>query len=308
MLTNAAGGVNPAYGPGQLVLISDHINLLGQNPLTGPNDDSLGPRFPGHERGVFEALSRDRTRGGQEMGLDLPEGVYAALPGPSYETPAEIRYLEGDRSGSGRDVDGARNDCRESHGNEGAGYFLRDELRRRRDQIRNSITRKCWKSASASRARWSNCCGACCRDCIRSDMDPLVSAALHVRENAHAPFSKFKVGAAVEDANGRIHTGCNIENATYGLTVCAERVAIFKAISEGARGFRRVAVVADTETLTPPCGACRQILWEFCGDIEIVLANLRGKSETLRLGCVVAAAVRVVSFRQACMKYSVDNC
>jgi len=115
-------------------------------------------------------------------------------------------------------------------------------------------------------------------------MDPLIAAALQARENAHAPFSKFKVGAAVEDATGRIHSGCNIENATYGLTVCAERVAVFKAISEGARGFKRVAVVADTETLTPPCGACRQILWEFCGDAEIVLANLSGKSETMRLG------------------------
>lgn len=118
-------------------------------------------------------------------------------------------------------------------------------------------------------------------------MDPLVAAAMQVRENAFAPFSKFKVGAAVEDGAGRIHTGCNVENATYGLTLCAERVAIFKAISEGARGFKRVAVVADTETLTPPCGACRQILWEFCGDVEIVLANLRGESETLRLGALL---------------------
>ena len=115
-------------------------------------------------------------------------------------------------------------------------------------------------------------------------MIALIAAATHARENAHAPFSKFKVGAAVEDASGRIHSGCNVENATYGLTICAERVAIFKAISEGARAFTRIAVVADTETLTPPCGACRQILWEFCGDVEIVLANLSGKSETLRLG------------------------
>jgi cytidine deaminase len=91
------------------------------------------------------------------------------------------------------------------------------------------------------------------------------------------------VGAAVEDAEGQVYTGCNVENATYGLTVCAERVAILKAISEGARKFRRVAVVADTETLAPPCGACRQILWEFCGDVEIVLANLGGKTELLRL-------------------------
>ena len=104
-----------------------------------------------------------------------------------------------------------------------------------------------------------------------------------MRENAHAPFSKFKVGAALEDENGRIHTGCNVENATYGLTLCAERVAVFKAISEGARKFRRIAVAADTDVLTPPCGACRQILWEFCGDIEIILANPRGKTETLQL-------------------------
>jgi cytidine deaminase len=113
--------------------------------------------------------------------------------------------------------------------------------------------------------------------------DPLASAALAARENAHAPYSKFRVGAALEDTGGRVHTGCNIENATYVLTLCAERVAVFKAISEGEREFRRIAVAADTDTLTPPCGACRQILWEFCGDIEVVLVNPRGKSEVLRL-------------------------
>ena len=113
--------------------------------------------------------------------------------------------------------------------------------------------------------------------------DPLIDAALAVRANAFAPFSKFQVGAAIEDCDGRIHTGCNVENATYGLTMCAERVAVFKAISEGVRAFRRVAVAADTDVLTPPCGACRQILWEFCGDIEIILVNPRGASETLQL-------------------------
>jgi cytidine deaminase len=113
--------------------------------------------------------------------------------------------------------------------------------------------------------------------------DALLAAALAARENAFAPYSKFKVGAAIEDIDGRIHTGCNVENATYGLTVCAERVAVFKAVSEGARKFRRVAIAADTDRLTPPCGACRQILWEFCGDVEIVLVNPRGKTETHRL-------------------------
>ena len=115
-------------------------------------------------------------------------------------------------------------------------------------------------------------------------MDPLVEAAKAAREHAHAPFSGFKVGAAVEDETGRIFTGCNVENATYGLTMCAERVAVFKAVSEGAGKLNRIAVVADTESLTPPCGACRQILWEFCGDAELILSNLGGKSETLSVG------------------------
>lgn len=114
-------------------------------------------------------------------------------------------------------------------------------------------------------------------------MNHLAEAAIAARANAHAPFSKFRVGAALEAEDGRIFTGCNVENATYGLTICAERVAVFKAISEGARNFRRIAVAADTHQLTPPCGACRQILWEFLGDTEVTLVNLHGKSETFRL-------------------------
>ncbi len=107
-------------------------------------------------------------------------------------------------------------------------------------------------------------------------MERLLEAALKARENAHAPFSKFNVGAALEDEAGHIWTGCNIENASYGLTICAERVAIFKAISEGVRKFRRIAVAADTDRLTPPCGACRQIMWEFLGNAEVILVNPRG--------------------------------
>jgi cytidine deaminase len=114
-------------------------------------------------------------------------------------------------------------------------------------------------------------------------MNKLLEAALAAREHAHAPFSKFRVGAAIEDEAGRIFTGCNIENATYGLTLCAERVAVFKAISEGSRKFKRIAVAADTDVLTPPCGACRQILWEFCGNADLTLVNLQGKTETLHL-------------------------
>lgn len=114
-------------------------------------------------------------------------------------------------------------------------------------------------------------------------MDALVQAACEARERAHAPFSGFRVGAAIEDEAGRIFTGCNIENASYGLTMCAERVAVFKALSEGAGKLKRIVVFADTNTLTPPCGACRQILWEFCGDAELILANLDGKQETMSI-------------------------
>jgi cytidine deaminase len=116
-----------------------------------------------------------------------------------------------------------------------------------------------------------------------SGSDRLVAAARRARRNAHAAFSGFKVGAALETADGTIVTGCNVENATYGLTICAERVAMFKAISEGHRKFRRLAVVADTDAPTPPCGACRQILWEFGGDLEVILANLRREKGRHRL-------------------------
>jgi cytidine deaminase len=101
----------------------------------------------------------------------------------------------------------------------------------------------------------------------------LIAAARKAREFAHAAYSRFKVGAALAAADGTIVTGCNIENATYGLTICAERVAMFKALSEGHRQFRKIAIVADTEMPTPPCGACRQILWEFGGDLEVILAT-----------------------------------
>jgi cytidine deaminase len=109
-----------------------------------------------------------------------------------------------------------------------------------------------------------------------ADFDRLVERARAARLGALAEYSRFKVGAALETSSGEIVTGCNIENATYGLTMCAERVAMFKALSEGHRSFRRLVIVADTPEPTPPCGACRQILWEYAGDVEVVLANLDG--------------------------------
>jgi cytidine deaminase len=111
----------------------------------------------------------------------------------------------------------------------------------------------------------------------------LIAAARRSREHAVATFSGFRVGAALETDDGTIISGCNIENATYGLTLCAERVAMFKALSEGHRRFVRVAVVADTQEPTPPCGACRQILWEFGGDLEVLLANLTDRTGTYRM-------------------------
>ena len=111
----------------------------------------------------------------------------------------------------------------------------------------------------------------------------LIDAATKVRENSYAPFSNFRVGSALETDDGQIIAGCNVESASYGLTVCAERVAIWKAISDGKRKITRTAVVADTEELTPPCGVCRQIIWEFGGDIPVIMANLKGKTETLQM-------------------------
>ena len=116
----------------------------------------------------------------------------------------------------------------------------------------------------------------------RSQPD-IVHAARMAREQAMAAFSDFKVGAALETADGQTITGCNIENSTYGLTMCAERVAIFKALSEGHRSFTRIAVVADTSQTTSPCGACRQMLWEFAGDIEVILADLHAIKTTHQL-------------------------
>jgi cytidine deaminase len=118
---------------------------------------------------------------------------------------------------------------------------------------------------------------------MRKTDQPLVDAAKGVREKAQALYSQFKVGSALEAKDGRVFTGCNIESSSYGLTICAERVALFKALSEGVTGFARIVVVADTQELTSPCGACRQLMWDFCGDLVIILTNLKGKSKTMRL-------------------------
>ena len=114
--------------------------------------------------------------------------------------------------------------------------------------------------------------------------EELVEAARQAREQAHAPYSNFKVGAALESSEGRIITGCNVENSSYGLSMCAERVAIFKAISEGVRDFKQIAVIADTNTPVRPCGACRQVISDlFPKDAEVIMANLHGAWESVSI-------------------------
>ena len=111
----------------------------------------------------------------------------------------------------------------------------------------------------------------------------LIETAKLARLQSIAPFSNFLVGAAVKTDEGKVYTGCNVESASYGLTVCAERVAIWKALSEGERQFTELAIVADTESLTPPCGTCRQIIWEFAKNATIVLGNLRGETQIVSI-------------------------
>lgn len=122
------------------------------------------------------------------------------------------------------------------------------------------------------------------------DVARLVAAATEARRHASAPFSGFQVGAALLLEDGTIVGGCNIESASYGLTVCGERTAVFKAVSEGRRGFRAVAVVTGADLPTSPCGACRQVLWDQCRDIEVVLATTGGARERTTLAALLPRA------------------
>jgi cytidine deaminase len=117
----------------------------------------------------------------------------------------------------------------------------------------------------------------------RTMLAAMAALAREARDRARAPYSRFRVGAALKTRTGEIVTGCNVENASYGLTMCAERVAVFKAVSEGLDDFDVIAVVADSKRLTPPCGPCRQILWEYCGNVLVHMTDLKGRSRTMRL-------------------------
>jgi cytidine deaminase len=130
-------------------------------------------------------------------------------------------------------------------------------------------------------------------------LQQMLETAKTARLQSIAPFSNFLVGAAVKTADGKVYTGCNIESASYGLTVCAERVAIWKALSEGERNFIELAVVADTASLTPPCGTCRQIIWEFAKHATIVLGNLRGETQVVSIRDLLPRAFDARFLKQA---------
>lgn len=128
--------------------------------------------------------------------------------------------------------------------------------------------------------------------------ESIIAAATSARARAFAPYSNFRVGAALEASDGQLITGCNVESASYGLTICAERVALVKAVSEGFTEFLRVAVVTDVDSLTPPCGACRQLLWEFAPNATVILANLKGLRETFRMSDLLPHAFDAKQLRE----------
>lgn len=130
-------------------------------------------------------------------------------------------------------------------------------------------------------------------------LQQLLEKAKTARLQSIAPFSNFLVGAAVKTAGGKVYTGCNVESASYGLTVCAERVAIWKALSEGERDFSELAIVADTGNLTPPCGTCRQIIWEFAKNATIMLGNLRGETQIVSIRELLPRAFDARFLKQA---------
>ncbi|MBP1691569.1 MAG: cytidine deaminase [Bacteroidetes bacterium] len=111
----------------------------------------------------------------------------------------------------------------------------------------------------------------------------LVSRARAAKRHSHSPYSRFRVGAAVLTSSGKVYTGCNIENSSYGLTVCAERTALFKAVSEGETSFVAVAIASDEKDATPPCGACRQVIMDLAGDVDVILSTGNGALKVLKL-------------------------
>ena len=121
----------------------------------------------------------------------------------------------------------------------------------------------------------------------------LIEFAKEARGNAYALYSNFKVGAAILTREGEVYTGCNVENPSFGLTICAERVAMAKALSEGKRDFAKIAIVSDTAEPVTPCGLCRQVLWEFSQDLEVICSNLEGKTKRYTIKELLPLAFKI---------------
>ena len=258
ILTNAAGSVNVNYKPGELMVIGDHINLMGGNPHDRARTrTSSGQRFFDMSEAYDPRLREIAEKACWKAGVTVRKGVYLALSGPSYETPAEIRMLRtlgADAVGMSTvpEVIAARHMGMRVLGiscitNMAAGVTKKPldhrEVLEVGEKVKAGLIDVLGRIIQeAAKAAWS-------RAPPRAPRRPgreIVRLARAARERAHAPFSGFKVGAALRTKAGEVVTGCNIENATYGLTLCAERVAVFKAVSEGMRGFDAVAVVVDS--------------------------------------------------------------
>ena len=239
------------------MLIDDHINLLGTNPLIGPNEGRFGRRFPDMSEAYSKRLRALATDAAAVIGLPVEHGVYLAVTGPSYETPAEIRAfrtLGADAVGMSTVPEAI---VAGHMGLEVLGISCISNMAA--GMLPQPLTEEeVIETTGGVRDRFIGLL----RASLTVSDDTLVAAAREARLRAIAPYSNFRVGAALVTAGGRVLRGCNIENASYGLTVCAERVALLKALSDGEREFTAIAVVANTAEPTPPCGPCRQLLWD----------------------------------------------
>ena len=281
VMTNAAGSVNVNYKPGELMIITDHINYMGINPLVGPNDEQLRPALLRHERGLRPQAAGDRGAGLREGGHDrAPRRLHRVQRALLRDARRDQGRAHAGR-GRGGDVDGAGGDRGAAHGDPRAGHLLHHEHGRRRDQEEAPPPRGAGGGGEGEERACSTCWGGSSwtRRGSHEEDDRAARGAARAGRTARAgrlaaqarlarptrPSRASRSAPPCARARAKWSPGCNIENASYGLTMCAERVAVFKAVSEGLREFDAVAVVADAPRLTAPCGACRQILWEFGG-------------------------------------------
>src|SRR5260370_20849838 len=260
--------------------------LSRRQPADWPERRALRLAFSRHDQGIRPGISALRHRRREKARMDNPKRRLSRRARSKLRNSRRDLFLSHNRRRSRRHVHGSRGYRRASQRNSRPRNLLcnqhgRGHHRRAVESGRSAGDRRAHQVAIHRAASWGDPKNVGGHSV--SEYDHLIVAAKQARENAHAPYSNFRVGAALRATSGRIFGGCNVENATYGLTVCAERVAIFKAISEGERGFDAIAVVTDTDALTSPCGACRQLIWEFWASVSVTTANLKGKTETIQM-------------------------